>query len=219
MYIYTYIHVYIYVCIYICIYLLPFGSWDLNCINYFRLTILVRRKSTSQTCWVIKPVPHNLVRRIRSWSIIFSGTDFVYLYWKTSKIILKSGSQLVNTNHGLGRADFIEFIVAEMKQFVSSNPNVILKRQTCGQRSSMAAWIKLRALAFHFSIRFCSMFPISKFRREFDLGLCKTWVPAGKMPLRIGEFRLENVFGCKISPDSPMRSGILFASTQVFAHI
>ena len=194
---------------------MPFGSWYLNCTNYFRLTILVRRKWTSQTCRVIKPVPHNLVQRIRSWNIVSSETDFVYLYWKTSKIILKSGSQSVYTNHGLGRADFIEFIVAETKKFVNSNLNVILQRQTCGQRSSMAAWIKLRALVFYFSTQFCSMFPRSKFRRELDLGLYTIWVPADRMPLRIGGFRFKNVFGCKISPDSPMHSGILFTSTQV----
>ena len=34
---------------------------------------------------------------------------------------------------------FIEFIVVETKQFVGSNVNVILTRQTCGKRPSMAA--------------------------------------------------------------------------------
>jgi len=34
---------------------------------------------------------------------------------------------------------FIEFIVLETKQFVGSNVNVILTRQTCSQRSSTAA--------------------------------------------------------------------------------
>ena len=48
---------------------------------------------------------------------------------------------------------FIEFDDVEMKQIVSSNTNVILTRQTCGQRSGMAAGGKRRALAFYFSVR------------------------------------------------------------------
>jgi len=44
---------------------------------------------------------------------------------------------------------FIEFVVVETKQIVSSNSNVILKRQTCGQRSGMAAGGKRRAIAFY----------------------------------------------------------------------
>jgi len=40
-----------------------------NWYNHFHLIILIRRKSTTQPCWVIKQVPRNLVRSIRSWSI------------------------------------------------------------------------------------------------------------------------------------------------------
>ena len=36
---------------------------------------------------VIKPVPHNLVRRIRFWRIRSSEQDFKYLYWTISKIL------------------------------------------------------------------------------------------------------------------------------------
>jgi len=44
--------------------------------------------------------------------------------------------------------DFIEFVLVETNQLVSSNPNVIFMRETCGQRSGMAAGSKHRALAF-----------------------------------------------------------------------
>jgi len=67
---------------------------------------------------------------------------------------------------------FIEFVVVETKQIVSSNSNVILMRQTCGQRSGLAAGCKRQALEFDFSVRICYMFPMSKCRRESDLGLC-----------------------------------------------
>jgi len=50
------------------------------------------------------------------------------------------------------------------KQIVSSNSNMILTRQTCGQRSGRAAGGKRRALAFYFSVRICCMFLISKCR-------------------------------------------------------
>ena len=36
----------------------------------------VIQKWTTQACWVINPVLHNLVRRIRSFSIWYSGRDF-----------------------------------------------------------------------------------------------------------------------------------------------
>jgi len=42
----------------------------------------------------------------------------------------------------------------ENKQIVNSDSNVILKRQTCGQRSGMAAACKRRVLAFCFSVEF-----------------------------------------------------------------
>jgi len=35
------------------------------------------------------------------------------------------------------------------------------------------------------------------------------------MPLRIGNFWIQNVFGREIPPKSPLRSGILFANTEV----
>ena len=43
--------------------------------------------------------------------------------------------------------NLIEFIIVKTKRFVSSNVNVILTQQTCGQRSSMSAGSKHYALA------------------------------------------------------------------------
>ena len=57
---------------------------------------------------------------------------------------------------------FIEFVVVETKEIVSSYSNLILTRQTCGQRSGMAARGKHRALACYFSGQnFFSFFAIS----------------------------------------------------------
>jgi len=51
---------------------------------------------------------------------------------------------------------FIEFFVVETKRFVGSTVNMILTRQTCGQRSSRAAESKRRAL--YISEQICYMF-------------------------------------------------------------
>jgi len=76
----------------------------------------------------------------------------------------------------------------EMKQIVSSNSNVISTRQTCGQRSGMAAGSKHRALALNFSVRISYVFLISKCRGESDLGLCMTLVLSNRDPLRSADF-------------------------------
>ena len=60
--------------------------------------------------------------------------------------------------------NFIEIFVVETKRFVSSFLNVILTRQTCGQRSSRAAESKHRALGDYFSERICYMFLVSECR-------------------------------------------------------
>jgi len=69
---------------------------------------------------------------------------------------------------------FIESLVVETKRFVGSFVNVILTRQTCGQRSNRAAESKRRATENYFPERICYMFPISKCRGDRDLGLCTT---------------------------------------------
>jgi len=71
---------------------------------------------------------------------------------------------------------FIEFVFVKTNQLFGSNPNVILTLQTCGQRSGMAAGIKCRSLAFWFSVLICYVFPLSKCRGQWDLGLCTTYV-------------------------------------------
>ena len=83
---------------------------------------------------------------------------------------------------------FIEFVVVETKQTVSSNSNVILAWQTCGQRSGMAAGGKRRAIAFYFSVRIRYMFLMSKCRGGSDLDLRMTVVLAEEMPLRSADF-------------------------------
>jgi len=62
-------------------------SWCLIGTKYFRLTILVRRKWTTQLCWVTKLILHNFLPRTKSWSIWSSEKDFVHLYWTMSKMI------------------------------------------------------------------------------------------------------------------------------------
>jgi len=49
----------------------------------------------------------------------------------------------------------------ETKEFVNSDVNVILSRQTCGQRSSRAVGSKHQALDNCFGERICYMLPIS----------------------------------------------------------
>ena len=84
----------------------------------------------------------------------------------------------------------IKFVLVESNQLFSIDSNVVLTRQTCGQRSGMAAASKRRALAFYFSVRICYMFLISKRRRESYLGLYMTSGFAKRMPLRSANFRL-----------------------------
>jgi len=82
----------------------------------------------------------------------------------------------------------IESVVVETKWFVSSSVNVILTRQTCGQRSSMSAESKRRALENYFSKRICDMFLISKCRVHWNLGLCTASVLLKREPLRNFDF-------------------------------
>ena len=84
---------------------------------------------------------------------------------------------------------FYEFVVVETKQIVSSNSNIILTRQTCGQRSGMAAACKHRALAFYFSTRICYKFLVSKRGDESDPGLCMTSGLAKRIPLCSADFQ------------------------------
>jgi len=110
---------------------------------------------------------------------------------------------------------FIEFVVVETKQFVGDNVNVILTRQICGQRSSMSAACKRRALSFYFCVRICHMFLISKCRGESDLGLCTGSVLAKRIPLRSGDFRQFCGQIRFFNRKSPPCSGIVFPNIEV----
>ena len=90
--------------------------------------------------------------------------------------------------------------------------NMILSRQTYGQRSGMAAESKRRALALYFPVRICYMFLILKCRGRLDLCLCITSVLAKRMQLRSADLRQilrPNTF---LNRKSALRSHILFAS-------
>jgi len=82
----------------------------------------------------------------------------------------------------------IEFVFVDTNQLFGSDSNVILTRQTCGQRSGMAAASNHRALAFDFFVRICYKFLISKCTGESDLGLCTTSWISKRMPLRSADF-------------------------------
>jgi len=82
------------------------------------------------------------------------------------------------------------------QKLFDSNSNVILTLQTCGQRSSMAAESKRRALALLLFVpwQFCIVFVMSKCSGGSDLGMCMTLGLAKRMRLRSGDFRFKNVF-------------------------
>jgi len=138
-----------------------------------------------------------------------SGTSplCTYLFFMFQKERILTGIQLAR--------HFIKFAIAETREFVGSNANVILTRHTCGQRSSRAAGSKHRALGNYFSMRICYKFPISQCRGEPDLGLCTTSVLAKKMLLRIRkswQVLRSNTFSNR---KLPPRSGILLASIKI----
>ena len=65
---------------------MTFENWYTANTNHFRLTawqISVRRKSKTQLGWVINPVLHYLVRRIRFWRIKSLEQDFKNLYYSS----------------------------------------------------------------------------------------------------------------------------------------
>ena len=110
---------------------------------------------------------------------------------------------------------FIEILVVETKRFVSSFVNVILTRQTCGQRSSRAAESKRQMIGNYFSERICYMLLISKCRGDPDLGLCTTSVLAFGQPQRNGKIRKKNVFWHRKNRILPLCCGCPNASTEV----
>jgi len=66
---------------------MPLRHWY-NCgTKHFHQTSVVWWKWKTQLGWVIKPVPHDLVRRIRFWRIKSPEQDFKYLYWTISQVL------------------------------------------------------------------------------------------------------------------------------------
>ena len=63
---------------------------------------------------------------------------FTVLYHRVRQVLVLLKSTCVFSGIKFTR-HFIEFVFVETKQIVSSNSNVILTQQTCGQRSGMAA--------------------------------------------------------------------------------
>jgi len=55
--------------------------------KHFHPTMIVWWKWKTQLDWVMKPVPHDLVRRIRFWRIESQEQDFKDLYWMISKML------------------------------------------------------------------------------------------------------------------------------------
>jgi len=55
---------------------MPFRNWYTANTNHFHLTDSVGWKWKTQPDWVIKPITHDLVRRIRFWRLKISGTWF-----------------------------------------------------------------------------------------------------------------------------------------------
>ena len=98
---------------------------------------------------------------------------------------------------------------------VSRNPSMILKRQTCGQRSDMAAGSKRWALAFYFFVRICYIFLMSKSRGVSDQILVFAWHRDLQKECGCAMANLKTFFGCSFRLNSPLRSGILFAISDV----
>jgi len=66
---------------------MPLRNWYNCSTKHFHLIMVVRWKWKNQLDWVIKPVPHDLVRRIRFWKIKSPEQDFKCLYWIISKML------------------------------------------------------------------------------------------------------------------------------------
>jgi len=107
------------------------------------------------------------------------------------------------------------FFVVETKWFFGSTVNVILTRQTSGQRSSRAVESKRRALGNYFFERICYMFRISKCRGDWDVGLCTTLGLAFGEPMRSGDFQEKKVFQRRTYRILPLRCGSPNASPEV----
>jgi len=121
-------------------------------------------RSCARPWWHIK-----LTRTARP-TLVFICTTLRWCWVFLERTRILSGIQF--TTH------FIDFFVVETKRSVSSFVNVILTRQTCGQRSRRAAESKRRALGNYFPDQICGMFQISKCKGDRDVCLGTTSVLA-----------------------------------------
>jgi len=101
------------------------------------------------------------VKQHEIWTTSFFGSRWGWIFLERIRIL--SGIQF--TRH------FIKSIVVETKQFVSSNLNVILTQQTCGQRSNSGAESKRRVLETKLTSEFARMLSISKCRADWEPSL------------------------------------------------
>jgi len=86
---------------------------------------------------------------------------YVYMY-----IHIKVGLGISRTSADFRWKAFHRICCLETKRFVRSSVNVILTRQTCGQRSCMSAGSKHRALENYFQERICHIFSNIKMERR-----------------------------------------------------
>jgi len=77
-YTFVFIYMYIYTCTHTCADMYVHVCLCVICITHINLQILD---------WVIKPVPHDLVRCIRFWRIKSPEQNLEYLYWTIRKIL------------------------------------------------------------------------------------------------------------------------------------
>ena len=112
--------------------------------KYFPPDHLDRQKWTTQPCWVIKPATHNLVNRIRSWSIRSSRQDFSYLYETISEIVSWNLSyQKLKRNDWLSRADWSRGVLSSWKIKRQSSEGSVHRGQSPRSRSiqSQLTWL------------------------------------------------------------------------------
>ena len=142
------------------------------------------------------------------------AVEFVFLSWVLNTLEYFSNECEFSAESSLHGISSNSSGVVKMKRFVSSNVNVILTQQTCGQCSCMSAGSKCRVLENYFYEQICYMLLKSECRGDWDVGLCACWILAKRAPLHNAKFRFflraKQVFFRK----SPLRSCSLFASIQ-----
>ena len=170
-------------------------------VNWIPLRICVHSRNTQPQLEVGLGISR--MNADSQWNPVYLRWGWVFL----DRTQILSGIQF--TTHS------IEICVVETIRFVCSTVNVILTRQTCGQRSSRAAEIKRQALGNCFSERICYMFLIPKCREDWNLGLCTTSGFLFGESMRSGDFGKKNVFRLRKNLILPLRCGSPKTSPEV----